>query len=566
MASLTSSFSRLALRSSASRQLAGRALSTSAPRAKPAPSSATSTPVLDLPIETIAVASSSSTPLPNGNRVKAIRAPTSPLGQPKNVRELTRTGRARQLLSWTWLEPEQLVQLTKLTEAGASEEKLPTWLEKEHETAKSFCEARSRLWVPSTLPEGANAESVEEWLEQERATLQQSSTGELAQYLPVAEQNDAVLKRVWKSMTKQQRENALIECRFSSLRKLGWRTGYSAGYPLPEESMTDDRRALLDQIKSGGAEALQALISLQSMDDEVAWDSWLRMSPAERSAEEAEAWAQRDRSVIYLDNSPSNQIVGRNFPRWYETPQRAGQLVYLPNFIIRLVRNYTPRGKPYDPWKATFRVPLNLHKHALRSFLLSVYGLRTTWIRSMIYRAPVRRGGSFRTQKTTGSVGTWKKVEVGLLEPFVYPAMSERFKKDVLLEDEVKREQTRTQMNLSGTRRWRGGRPVQRSLAPAYLQKNHYPEMEQPLTQEQQEAKLVAQIGSPAAPKDPQEPSRSKGLYNLTTRSGTHPSKRHSNILKVLNGLRKERQRMVEERAEQLKEVATPPATESRAQ
>ncbi|KAF8202473.1 hypothetical protein BJ912DRAFT_944909 [Pholiota molesta] len=67
-----------------------------------------------------------------------------------------------------------------------------------------------------------------------------------------------------------------------------------------------------------------------------------------------------------------------------------GQKVYLPNIVMRLVRNHTPPGQPYNPYEATFRIPQSVTKTDVRSLLLAVYG-------------------------------TYKRAVVGLVEPFYYP-------------------------------------------------------------------------------------------------------------------------------------------------
>ncbi|KAJ8520322.1 hypothetical protein ONZ45_g2858 [Pleurotus djamor] len=96
-----------------------------------------------------------------------------------------------------------------------------------------------------------------------------------------------------------------------------------------------------------------------------------------------------------------------------------GQKIYLPNIIFRLVRNQTPPGKPYNPFEATFRVPLSITKTDIRSYLLSVYGVKTTYIRTDVYRSPLYRTatGAYKTK----SFKTFKRAVVGLVDPFYYP-------------------------------------------------------------------------------------------------------------------------------------------------
>ncbi|KAF8909374.1 hypothetical protein CPB84DRAFT_1743944 [Gymnopilus junonius] len=95
-----------------------------------------------------------------------------------------------------------------------------------------------------------------------------------------------------------------------------------------------------------------------------------------------------------------------------------GQKVYLPNIVLRLVRNYTPPGQPYNPYEATFRIPQSVTKTDIRSLLLAVYGVETTYIRTDNYISPW-----YRTQEgyTRRPYKTYKRAVVGLVDPFYYP-------------------------------------------------------------------------------------------------------------------------------------------------
>ncbi|KAG6891216.1 hypothetical protein C0995_008468 [Termitomyces sp. Mi166 len=114
----------------------------------------------------------------------------------------------------------------------------------------------------------------------------------------------------------------------------------------------------------------------------------------------------------------------RSRVRGFKTVQRGGaeetevvgRRVYLPNIIIRLVRNNTPKGEPYNPYEATFRIPKSVTKTDLRSYLLAVYGVKTTYIRTDNYIAPVP--GRHRIRK---AFKTYKRAVVGLVDPFYYP-------------------------------------------------------------------------------------------------------------------------------------------------
>lgn len=100
----------------------------------------------------------------------------------------------------------------------------------------------------------------------------------------------------------------------------------------------------------------------------------------------------------------------------------AGQRIYLPNVQIRLMRNHTPPGQPYDTSIATFRIPPSMTKNDLRSYLSAVYNLPVTFIRTDNYIAPIKRiGPAGQQQRVSGSKKNYKRAIVGLLEPFHYP-------------------------------------------------------------------------------------------------------------------------------------------------
>ncbi|KAG6886210.1 hypothetical protein C0993_010772 [Termitomyces sp. T159_Od127] len=115
----------------------------------------------------------------------------------------------------------------------------------------------------------------------------------------------------------------------------------------------------------------------------------------------------------------------RSRVRGFKTVQRGGveekevvgRRVYLPNIIIRLVRNNTPKGEPYNPYEATFRIPKSVTKTDLRSYLLAVYGVKTTYIRTDNYIAPEPSGRNPKRK----AFKTYKRAVVGLVDPFYYP-------------------------------------------------------------------------------------------------------------------------------------------------
>ncbi|KZT64577.1 mitochondrial ribosomal protein L23 [Daedalea quercina L-15889] len=116
--------------------------------------------------------------------------------------------------------------------------------------------------------------------------------------------------------------------------------------------------------------------------------------------------------------------------------QVVGQKIYLPNIIIKFVRNHTPPGQPYNPYEATFRIPPSMTKTDLRSYLSAVYGVKTTYIRTDNYLSPVTRDPQTRAMTRTVPHKTFKRAVVGLVEPFYYPLAME----DMSAEEREQRE------------------------------------------------------------------------------------------------------------------------------
>ena len=111
--------------------------------------------------------------------------------------------------------------------------------------------------------------------------------------------------------------------------------------------------------------------------------------------------------------------------------QVLGEKVYLPNIIFRLVPNFTPPGKPYNPYEATFRIPQSVTKTDVRSYLAAAYGVQTTYIRTDNYIAPMHRAWNGTMVRSGRSFRTYKRAVVGLVEPFYYPMMLEDMSKEV---------------------------------------------------------------------------------------------------------------------------------------
>lgn len=373
---------------------------------------------------------------------------------------------AKYLLKWGWFDTHQS-QHRELVNALESA-RFPEWLREQYELAKSFRSARARLWTPNEAEirayAGVKDADPNEWLEgrikgerqavEDRGKTHQLESWDLMDY---EQQVDYALRKVWSKLSKEKRAAALLRVRYECIRKLGWRHGYSSGYPRPEgEAGTH----LPDKLGMQGDDGWAAFRKLQAAEEPLAWEAWQQLSPEERMAEERAAWKLRDRSQLYIDDSEDSMILSSVAPRWYAEPERAGELTFLPNTIVKLVKNHTLPGHEYDAFKATFRVPLSMHKHALRSYLLSIYGLKTTWARSAIYRSPITRDN--RTgKKITGRGRTYKKVEVGLLEPFLFPEVSPEFQKQHLLTSELDYERARVYLKMTKSPRWRGKKSTQ---------------------------------------------------------------------------------------------------------
>jgi len=117
--------------------------------------------------------------------------------------------------------------------------------------------------------------------------------------------------------------------------------------------------------------------------------------------------------------------------------QVVGQKIYLPNILFRLVRNHTPPGQPYNPYEATFRIPQSVTKTDVRAYLLAVYGVKTTYIRTDNYLSPVIRDTHDYSWTRRHKHKTYKRAVVGLVEPFYYPQALE----DMGREEREKREE-----------------------------------------------------------------------------------------------------------------------------
>ncbi|KAJ9474184.1 putative mitochondrial ribosomal protein [Pseudozyma hubeiensis] len=480
----------------------------------------------------------------------------------RGAKPSTDADKAKLLLKWGWFEPGAL-EIQQLLDGFRRSNTFPDWLRRTYEDVKSFRSARSRLWSPTTeeirtlVGQEATVRDPQEWINRQiktyRKTLEAAdakvsgATKALPEYVSQADlwdmmdyeqQVDFALRGVWKSMSQEQRATALLRSRFDSIRKLGWRQGYSSGYPRPQQD--GESSHLPDKLGARDEEGWAAFRTLQQAEEQEAWAAWQQLSPEERVAEEKAAWKLRDRSQVYLDDSEDSLVLASPSPRWYSVPERAGELTFLPNTIIKLVKNHTPEGTDYDAFKATFRVPLSMHKHALRSYLLSIYGLKTTWARSSIYRSPVTRDN--RTGKVISGRGrTYKKVEVGLLEPFLFPEISPDFAKQHLLTSELDYERSRVYLKMTKTTRWRGKKSTEQfEQEIANRDRGMYHQLDALASEG------IVGEAKKEAERFPRFMVKTKGL----------PSAKHGKILELLAEERKVKERRVEELVQQFKRDA----------
>ncbi|TIB93219.1 hypothetical protein E3Q18_01058 [Wallemia mellicola] len=141
--------------------------------------------------------------------------------------------------------------------------------------------------------------------------------------------------------------------------------------------------------------------------------------------EKQREWRYRLRGIKYNKDDDLKSIKDGSISTLNQF-NLVGLPVFLPNITFRLMRNHTPAGKEYNPYFATFRIPRSLTKQDIRSYLLAVYGVRSTWIHTDLYQPRLVRGMNMRWKRkgrgdaTTGR-GFYKRALVGLEEPFYFP-------------------------------------------------------------------------------------------------------------------------------------------------
>jgi ribosomal protein L23 len=134
-----------------------------------------------------------------------------------------------------------------------------------------------------------------------------------------------------------------------------------------------------------------------------------------------EVVAESSRSAEDEEKKEVEEVVnarhGRPPRRLPKTPDpEKAQRIFFPNVPMVLVRNSTSPGEEYDPYTATFRCSTKLAKPDIQAYLTQIYKLDITSLRTMIYMGKVVRDLTGLHRK-----GGYKKVVVGLKDPFWYP-------------------------------------------------------------------------------------------------------------------------------------------------
>ncbi|CAE6417673.1 unnamed protein product [Rhizoctonia solani] len=168
-----------------------------------------------------------------------------------------------------------------------------------------------------------------------------------------------------------------------------------------DSPLTDVEKTAYDRLKSRGE------LTVEGPDGprEISEDEWLERTNARRRR------VRGARQVAVPDGEGAT----------VEEARVVGHRIYLPNIIFRLVRNHTPPGEPYNPYEATFRVPQSLTKLDIRGYLLSMYGVRTTYIRTDNRMPDIRRNNSTFSKGRWNSEDRYKRAVVGLEDPFYFP-------------------------------------------------------------------------------------------------------------------------------------------------
>lgn len=223
-----------------------------------------------------------------------------------------------------------------------------------------------------------------------------------------------------------------------------------------DSSLTDVEKTAYDRLKSRGDLMVEGTDGPRELSEE----EWLKKTNERRRR------VRGARKVTVPDGEGAT----------VEEARVVGHRIYLPNIIFRLVRNHTPPGEPYNPYEATFRVPQSLTKLDIRGYLLSMYGVRTTYIRTDNRIPDITRNNTTFSHGRWRSDNKYKRAVVGLEDPFYFPharedmSATQREERDKLLDsrfqvDQVKlmRDRYRLRMfkpigyrNASGNQALRG--------------------------------------------------------------------------------------------------------------
>lgn len=135
-----------------------------------------------------------------------------------------------------------------------------------------------------------------------------------------------------------------------------------------------------------------------------------------------------------------------------------------------MLPNQTKAGAAYNPYEATFRVPHNVTKTDVRSYLSAVYGVACTYIRTDNKFTPqkyLKNVASGRAMKAGHRHG-YKRAIVGLKESdaFYFPQMvedmdgKERWLREAKLEDEFRLKETKEMLRNRQTKWTRKKKPA----------------------------------------------------------------------------------------------------------
>ncbi|GLB41787.1 putative ribosomal protein L23 [Lyophyllum shimeji] len=261
---------------------------------------------------------------------------------------------------------------------------------------------------------------------------------------------------------------------------------------------------------------LEATGKLEVIDDEPVTEAqWLEKLDERRSR-------VRGIKTVERDGTEETEVVGRR--------------VYLPNIIIRLVRNNTPKGEPYNPYEATFRIPKSVTKTDLRSYLLAIYGVQTTYIRTDNYISPIfpRLGNKRKAFKT------YKRAVVGLVDPFYYPQRledmpeTERAEREKWIEDNFQIQATRSLQKYELLRMTKGQAKGWKMKEPMATKRSHILRLVAE-RREKREGLIIGQAREWQEMRERGERITLDKLKSPSTESVVPPTQEHSSVPATAN-------------------------------